>query len=286
MNIVIDIGGTKTNIGIFATSEIETLAEVINFPTPNTYKELKSEIVNQVGQVRQLEDIENILISHPGMIEFKRKVVKSFSNIPDFVGKPLVADLAEELKIPNKQIDILNDVVVAGLGQFFYGQHNGPSDNFIYMTVSTGVSSVNIRKVNGKFVIVNSEIGHNVISANNIPCPCGQTDCFEMYIGGKQLTKRFLRNPEKIDDLRIWERAVHFLGIAIINSNRFFFPDLVTLGGGIADNNKYLRKKLDLELKNSGENAILPHVRFSEFAEKVSLYGGIAYINNRDKIIF
>jgi predicted NBD/HSP70 family sugar kinase len=281
MNVAIDLGGTNTRIAAYKGLKPESILGKQRIKTSQSYEDTLNELVKTIANLTNGKSINNIVISHAGVINRELNMVTSASNLPSYANKPLALSLRKEF---GAEVIVENDVVVASLGQFQWGMHNMDIKNFVYATVSTGYAATNIRKVGNSLLIKPIEMGHNMIIADKKICSCGQVDCFEIYVGGKSISDRFVKDAEKIDDLRIWEESIDYLAVSFANLIRYFSPDMITIGGGIINGNDYVREKIELELKKQIRHDLLPRLRVSEFEDEIGLIGGLALISLKDKI--
>ncbi|MBU1074954.1 ROK family protein [Patescibacteria group bacterium] len=93
------------------------------------------------------------------------------------------------------------------------------------------------------------EIGHTTLDYNGPQCPCGNSGCFEEYVGKKGiawLARKYdlpttdgyglytLAKRGNIKALRAWREMGKYLGIGLVNVINSYDPDVIILGGKIS----------------------------------------------------
>ncbi len=228
---------------------------------------------------------------------------------PNFTFKhiPIVGPLEAELGVP---VRIANDCGAAVVGERVYGAGKG-LDNLFYVTLSTGLGGgaiVDGHPLNGKDGNA-PEIGHIVIDPNSeLVCGCGCRGHWEAHCSGANIPKfaRILlrkRNLEegillkmvegdlgRLTSEMVFDAAkrgdgdalyvvqeigkVNAIGFAdIVNA---FDPELVTIGGSVALNNRGfildpIRRGIDAYLINRK-----PGIKLTPLGADVVLFGGLA----------
>ena len=119
--------------------------------------------------------------------------INTFTGVCDYASNlgwknlPVARILSDKLSLPCK---IDNDANTAMLGEIQFGQEKAYR-NAILLTLGTGIGGGIF--VNGQLYVGNegkgAEIGHMVIVAGGIPCPCGRKGCFETYASATALTR-------------------------------------------------------------------------------------------------
>lgn len=142
--------------------------------------------------------------------------------------------LEERLRIP---VAIDTDVNCAALGEYHFGVARN-AQNFIYLTLGTGIGGCLMN--NGKPVhgILNLEMGHMRIPHE----PFEETfkgacvfhgDCLEGIASGHAMAVRHGQKAEEITDSRIWNQEAKYIALAVNNLMMTHGPDLIVLGGGL-----------------------------------------------------
>ena len=190
-------------------------------------------------------------------------VVTPSPNLPDWTDVPL-RNIVEELF----GIDtfVLNDASSAALGEQRHGAGQGVK-NLVLLTLGTGIGGGII--INGELYLGArggaGEIGHMTVEENGPICGCGNTGCLEMLASGRavarEATSRISQGEKsllteivgvKVEDItaelvgdaagkgdvlaqEVLSRASHYLGVGLVNMVNIFNPEMIVLGGGMAE---------------------------------------------------
>ena len=161
---------------------------------------------------------------------------------------------------------LVNDASAAALGEQRFGAGKGVK-NLVLVTVGTGIGGGII--TDGELYLgacgAAGEIGHMTVDADGPLCGCGNTGCLEMLASGSAVEReavRRIRNGEHtslaesmkggIEEitardveaaaregdavaLDIVDTAAGWLGIGIVNLVNIFNPEMVVIGGGMAN---------------------------------------------------
>ncbi len=270
MYIAIDIGGTKTIISGFKKLEPNSIVFTKNIPTGKNYEALKKELFLAIKS--NTKKVDGIGISHCGIVDKEKGMCDTSTNLPEFEKKPIVQDFKKEFKC---DVKIENDLVCGGIAEAEFGF--GKTYNRVYyFTASTGIGGAFVYKVNGKRYIEQIESGHFVIKGEGLDSPTGQIDVLESYVGGRSMEKRFLKKPEEIDDLLLWEKQITYLATAVVNSIVMLHPEIVVLGGGMIEENEYVRKKLQIEIAEELRAREMPIIKITSMGKSVVVNGALA----------
>jgi fructokinase len=130
------------------------------------------------------------------------------------------------------------DVNGAALGEQKWGAAKG-LDNFLYITVGTGIGGGGV--INGKMLhgLVHPEMGHILVphdfKKDPFPgcCPYHR-DCLEGLASGTALVKRWGKPPEELPaEHPAWELEAEYLAGGIMNYICTLSPQKIIIGGGI-----------------------------------------------------
>jgi len=202
-------------------------------------------------------------IGCPGPLNSDGGVIHIAPNIPGWIDTYLVRDLEDELRMT---VFLENDANAAALGEWWLGAGRDV-DNLVLITLGTGVGGGII--IGGEVLHgarhTAGEIGHMVIRKGGLLCGCGNRGCLEAYASASAVAKRTLaaiyRGKEtlltdlvenKLEDItcklvydtakkgdnlckRVVEETGRYLGIGIANIVNIINPDMVILGGGMAN---------------------------------------------------
>ena len=253
--IAIDIGGTHIRVAAFEPNSITPIAHQRARSLgnkPGVYDRL----VKAVETIWQ-KGICAIGIASPGPLDPHTGVILATPNIPEWQNFPLAPNLSKHFGVP---VYLDNDANMAGLAEWQYGAGQGHHD-LVYLTISTGIGGgviSNDHLLQG-FRGMGGELGHMVIDAAGPLCGCGQRGHIESFSSGPaivryvneqiqagkpstletqpDLTARHVADAAlKGDALAIsaFERAGHYLGIAVANYLAIFDPSILVFGGGVS----------------------------------------------------
>ena len=240
--------------------------------------------------------------------------INTFAGVCDYASNlgwknlPVARILSDKLSLPCK---IDNDANAAMLGEIQFGQEKAYR-NAILLTLGTGIGGGIF--VNGQLYVGNegkgAEIGHMVIVAGGIPCPCGRKGCFETYASATALTREAKKaieaHPEslmaeevrkgvKIDAALPFECAkkgdevaqqvvdqyIEYLGVGCLNLIDIFRPEVIVLSGGVSKQGENLRQPLERYLEKFGygfgvDKAPKVDIKISRLGADIGIYGAAA----------
>ena len=147
----------------------------------------------------------------------------------------LVGTFQDALKLP---VAIDTDVNGAAFGEWTWGAARG-LNNFIYLTIGTGIGGggiVNRQLMHG---LVHPEMGHiripHDLNRDPFPGSCPfHGDCWEGLASGASLEKRWGKQPEEIPaDHPAWTLEAGYLALGVVNLFYTLSPQRIILGGGV-----------------------------------------------------
>lgn len=278
--LVIDVGGTKTNVSFVnqTGSEIKILSSDI-FPTP-----LKSEeAINQIKSAceKNYKNPSLMSLSLPGVWNEKGILLESFF-LSNWLEYPFIETLAKVLKIQNYLWE--TDVICAAIGEYSVLEMSH-SKSMLYINLGTGIGAALIK--DGKPFKSSSAL---TLRMQKLILPFHN----EFYSGVELISGGTLLETSQYDSIErlykdhkiatveavdIISRAQVQLSAWIMNLFYLFAPDVIVLGGGLTYDWEVLAEgAVDIvneELKN--KLLILP----SKLKEMAPIYG--AYINLHSK---
>lgn len=199
----------------------------------------------------------------PGLVDLKAGVTKFLPNFPThWRDVPAREILSRKLGYP---VYLLNDVRAATLGELTFG-HGRTARTFAFFAVGTGIGGGVV--IDGKLRLgplgAAGELGHQTILADGPLCGCGNRGCLETLASGpalqaegvrllksglapklhelvsgdpsrvttKEMTAAAQAGDEYVRDAIL--RAARYLGIGVANTVVVLHPDLIVIGGGVA----------------------------------------------------
>ena len=263
----IDLGGTDIKIGI--TDNKGNIHTKQSFPThahldAGTLIKHFGKCVEQVIQNSGIKkkSIKGAGIGSAGLVNPETGQVKYVVNIQTLSDCYLAPEMKKRIGIP---VFIDNDANAMTLGEFHFGAAQG-YNNVIAMTLGTGIGGGLI--FNGQLyrgsTFSAGEIGHITIKPDGILCNCGNHGCIERYVGREGIVNRFKKYVKQkkrkssinkfLENGKITPRAISkaakagdklsklvmeetgtYLGIALASYVNILDPEIIVIGGGIAN---------------------------------------------------
>ncbi len=269
MYIAIDVGGTKTHIGQFSGFNAEDLLSDLVIPTEKDYDSAISSMVDSI-KTHFPGKINHITIGASSIQgEDKSKLISS-SNLPKWVNRELQKDLESAL---DTKVLVENDTVCAARAEAIFG--NGKDKSFLFVIWGTGLGGANVINIDGKVLVFQAEIGHQIIDWNGESCLCGQKGCIGLLCEGDSIRRKYNKGAEDLDE-KEWDEVINAVAQALSNAVTIFPQQLIIIGGGIAS--KQADRMLTIENLISTQTVIAepPKIILSKFKEKIGLYGALA----------
>ena len=273
MYISIDLGGTNTRVA--SSVDLRQIYKVEKFDTQPHLEAQKEIIKSAISKVTEKNEVKAIAIGVPGMLDRKNQRFHRLPNYPNLnnvsYNSLFDGDLA---RVP---MYVENDSALAGLGEAVLGV--GMDYNSIaYLTLGTGVGGVRIEKKSLHFGQRLFEPGHQIIARDGrYHSGCGQHGCLEGYVSGRAFVQIYGVKPENCNDIKVWSSYGSDLAVGLINVIAMWSPDVIILGGGLANKFYLFYKSL---IKRLQEETVfdIPPIRRSENMDNAGLLGGFVLI--------
>lgn len=252
--LAFDVGGT--DIKAAAIDPDGRVLGVRRVATPRVADRPAATVVARVGGLaadlrRELPGIEPVAagISVPGIVDEERGV-GVFSGNLGWRDAPVRDLAAAELGLP---IAFGHDVRAAGLAEHTIGAARGTADA-VFIALGTGISAVLF--VDGRMLHAGGyagEIGHAPAVGGDgaEPCGCGARGCLETVASASAIARRYTARTgvavagardvrdraARGDDIaaRVWSEAVEALAAECVQLVAVVAPEVVVLGGGLAE---------------------------------------------------
>lgn len=262
----IDLGGTKVACALGSIEQ----GIVVERTIPTRSEEGPEAVVERVAQaVEALADEAGtspaaLAMGVPGLADLQIGATKFLPNLPGKWRDVPVRDLlSPKLGCP---VYLINDVRSATLAELTFG-HGRTARTMALFAIGTGIGGGVV--VDGELRLgplgAAGELGHQTIVPDGPLCGCGNRGCLEALASGSAITAegvRLLRSgqsarlhelvggdasrvtPREIaaaaeagDEACRWAlgRAAEYLGIAAANVIVTIHPELIVLGGGVAE---------------------------------------------------
>lgn len=253
----VDLGGTKTAACLVDADG--DCGPVLTRPTPATagpdavLEQIAAMVRELAGGRDQLETLVGVGVGAAGVIDANTgTVVSATEAIADWPGTNIADGLSHRLEEVRVVVD--NDVNAHAAGESWLGAGHG-HPRVLMVAVGTGVGGALVvggLPVHGAHYVA-GEIGHvPARGADHLRCPCGRPGHLEAISSGPGLVNhfRFLGGDLAHSDARqvvaaaeqgdgVAARAVHdaarALGLCLAGVVTVFDPDIVVVGGGMAE---------------------------------------------------
>ena len=265
--LAVDLGGTKIIAGIISDGQV-IAKERCPTPADEGPQSVISRLFSTIDHLLKLKgmkvsQLDSISLAVAGAIDIKRGLVTSSPNLPGWHDVPIRDMVREKYGVDTF---LLNDASAAALGEHRFGAGRGVS-NLVLLTVGTGIGGgiiINGGLYNGPCGSA-GEIGHMTIDVNGASCECGNTGCLETLASGTAMAaearKRIARGEKssmvgmvagKIEEitaekvgaaaregdslaLDVIAGVGTYLGVGMVNLVNIFNPEMIVVGGGVAN---------------------------------------------------
>ena len=265
MYILVNVGATKTKIGLSKNFEKIDKIEILN--TLHNYIDFLKFFKNKFSSLK----IKLASFGLPGVFNQSKNKLIYAPNLKDFENKNIKRDLEKILKC---QVLLENDSALEGLGEAYFGKGKR-FHIFAYITLGTGVGGVKIVnwEIDKKFF--GFEPGHTLFLIDK------KFFEFENIFSGRAIEKIFNKKPEEIKDKSIWSFYSEVLSAFLVNVSLFWSPEAIILNGSLIQS---LNKKILLNsFKKFFPFNLKPKITFSNLKEKAGIYGALIYIKKNLK---
>jgi glucokinase len=197
----------------------------------------------------------------PGIVDGDLGVVRFAANL-GWRNLALRERLVDRTKLP---LRIGHDVRSGGLAEFTVGAAVGVR-NAMFMPVGTGIAAALL--VDGHELHASGfagEIGHVVVDPGGAVCGCGQRGCLETLGSAAAIARRYAERSgtpvrgahEVADRMRagdadaqaVWDDAIGALATALTMAVVLLAPEVIVIGGGLAESGEALFGPLRAELE-------------------------------------
>ncbi|WP_440951028.1 ROK family protein [Methanosphaerula subterraneus] len=189
--IAVDLGATNLRVGLVTrTGEIERLSVSRlpkDLPDAGIISDLIIRTIHSLVSDQEIETSAGIGIGAMGPIDRSHSAIVHPPNVPlDII--PLSDPLSAEFNLP---VRLVNDCSAGLLGEAYFGEGKR-SNNFVYVTISTGIGAGILAQ--GTIISGRSgnagEVGHLFVDNQyNLTCGCGRKGHWEGYASGRFLPR-------------------------------------------------------------------------------------------------
>ena len=248
----------------------------------------------------------------PGLVDVPRGITRFLPNMTThWIDVPAAEILAGHVGCP---VRLLNDVRMATLGELVYGRGKNV-ESMVFIAIGTGIGGGVV--IDGKLrlgpVGAAGELGHQTIDPNGPPCGCGNRGCLETLASGTALaaagirlmlmglapvlhtsvdgdtnrvTAELMAQAAKQDGpvMDAIMQAADYLAIGVANVMVTLHPDLVVLGGGVANMGDILfdriRSQVHLRVRMIPAESV--RIEPSDLGSDAGVMGAIALASRKD----
>ncbi len=293
--ICIDIGGTSTKYAIlnkngelFVNGMIPTRVTKNKNYILTDIKKLVKDLLEQY----KMYEIKGICISSAGVVDpDKGEIIFSGPTIPEYKGTRIKQEIEKTFDI---LCEVENDVNCAALGEYWQGAGKN-SESMVCLTLGTGIGGAVI--LNGKLLngigYTAGEIGYMEVNGEHI----------QNIASAKTLVKLIQEKKEKegikgkITGFNIFELAkqgdeicidaistiIKNLSVGIRNIIYLLNPQVIVIGGGIAEQKEYMEEKIREEVNKGlvGDIFKKTEIRLAEKGNQAGILGALYNFINK-----
>jgi glucokinase len=239
----VDIGGTRTKIGIVAEDGSVVRNDAVGTPAAGDPEPLVASIAATLGpMIASAGDVVGIGVSVAGFLDPDHGVMIENANLPKLCGFPLRRALMERLGL---ECRLEVDSNAAVLAEHRFGAGKGAS-RLLGVTVGTGLGGGVI--IDGELLRYTGEcagdIGHIIVDPTGRLCTCGARGCLEAMVCTAALSERAggRRTRDVVNAAHRGEKQAadalaqtgRWLGLGLASLAPLFAPERIVVGGGVA----------------------------------------------------
>ncbi|AEI51065.1 ROK family protein [Runella slithyformis] len=300
--IGIDIGGTRTKVGLVDLSAGKVLETLIFSTETKNARRFEQGIGDAVHDIQLKANEMGVRVSGVGIgvssFVFADGTVDSTYGFMEFMEDyPLANILQKQHDLPCR---IDNDARLVALGEALYGEGRG-ADRVLVLTLGTGlgIGLVVNQQLDGKLPYGHMG-GHITVIQNDIPCYCGKTGCLESLVSASGIIEAAKRgkwqekNPEvaftvesifksaesgNALSISIMDDFISHLKTGIGNYTNLYAPDKIILGGGVAKGLKPYLPRLKEDILLGPYKRYETCIVLSKLEEHAGILGSAALFN-------
>lgn len=271
MILGVDIGGTKTLIGLFTDNG--KLTQSIKFPTPIKYSDFIKSFEENFNKLNP-KNLRVAAVAVPALLNREKGLAIKFGNLP-WKNAPIEDDLRNITKVATY---IENDSKLAALAESYLVSKPLP-DKILYITISTGIGAGLIYKGDLSSSMLDSEAGHMILPNEN-----GELVIWESFASGKAIKNKYGKLASEIDDPKTWEAISKNIALGLVELCAVIEPDLVIIGGGVGTHFTKYGALLTKQIKEMLPEIVkMPKIIGAKNAEQAALNGCFIYATKRSK---
>lgn len=259
MYLGVDIGGTKTLVGVLDNNGVIT--ERSRFSTPASYNDFLDKLRKSLASFH-VQDFHAAGVALPGRLNRKQGVGIRLGNL-EWENIHIQADSEKILKCP---VVVENDAKLGGLSEAMLLKDK--YRKVLYVTISTGIGTALI--VDQKIDTALGDSGGRSLlleyRGNQVP--------WEDFASGRAIVERFGKLAKDIEDAKTWRIIAHDISKGLIELIALTEPEVIVIGGSVGVYFRRYYKPLTKELERYHLPLItLPPIMAAQRPEEAVLYG-------------
>ncbi|VAX16457.1 Glucokinase [hydrothermal vent metagenome] len=261
INIAIDLGGTRTKVGILKEYELLSYSVEDSF-SQDSFSVSLTKLTDQINKLLadnsvKADEINGVGLAFPGIVDtVQNKVISTNEKF----NQAIEFDFYKWAKDNwNAKFKLENDARAAIIGEWQFGIGKG-IDNLVMMTIGTGIGGVCLiegKLLHGKHFQAGVLGGHSTIDYHGGKCTCGNIGCVEseastwklkeLITNHKMLDKSILSKAEVFDFKTLFDaarkkdeiatelmkRSLSAWAAGVVNLIHAYDPEMVILHGGV-----------------------------------------------------
>lgn len=297
----VDLGGTRLRAGVvdsagdvLCTVAVPSATGLPPEDNPGYLAGLIDALLADAGLTRTA--LRGIGIGTTGPVDTVTGRIDNPYTLPGWSGVDVTGTLIKHFGAP---VRIDNDAAVAALGEYWMGAGVG-SNRMAMVTIGTGIGGALV--IDGRVYSgaggFHPEVGHQAIEPGGPLCYCGIAGCWEQLAAGPAIARAWAdarrargdtgslqAGSEDLfaagragdaDAQTLIARIARYLGLGLINVIAFYAPNLIVLGGGVAEHfdlfEPGMREVLDQLILSRPPGGVL--LRASQLGEAAGILGG------------
>jgi glucokinase len=230
----VDLGGTSLRVALVVDG---TVVDVVTRSSILTQGERHNPATVMLELCRRVAGHHPILavgVAAAGPVDiFERRICNPYT-LPDWSGSDWPDVLSTALGLP---VLLENDAAAAAVAELRAGAGKG-AEVLCMVTVGTGIGvavvTAGSRRYHGARG-AHPEAGHMLISDRGNECYCGYVGCWESLCSGRALASQWTSASADMEMVVDWDGYARVFARGIVNLERIYAPDLIVIGGGVAD---------------------------------------------------
>ena len=261
MILGIDVGGTKTLLGLFNNEgNLERTKRTL---TNDLYDDFITTLSAEIPSFLGRDDVDAISIGMPGSIDRTKGSVIAMGHRP-WKNCNIVDDLRSKLMF-KKPVFLENDAKLAGLAE---AQVYKDMKTIVYVTISTGINTAILIDGILEPSFIGDEGGFMLVPHE------GKLQFWDTIASGRAFKERFGVLASETNDPAIWKEHCQVLAPGFSAIRALLTPDLIITGGGLGIQLEKFREPLLEILSIPGSpNSQMPEFVAAKYGDNSVMQG-------------